>query len=263
MKGRLFKIAAAALILGFGAYEYATFPDVSALKKKNPRTTALIELRDAEYKSRGARPQHQQIWVPYDAVSEHLKKAIVLSEDAAFFSHKGVDFFELKEAIKEDWARGEFKRGGSTITMQLARNLYLSPSKDPLRKLREVAIALQLERALTKRRIFEIYLNVVEWGRGIYGAEAAARHYLGKPVSALDPADAATLAALLPSPRNPREKSLIYRRNLILGRMARTNHISAAEAERQSRRPLFYRGEDPAGAAEESPPPAVDRYGNE
>jgi monofunctional biosynthetic peptidoglycan transglycosylase len=150
-------------------------------------------------------------------------------------------------------AEGEFKRGGSTITMQLARNLYLSPSKDPLRKAREIVIAFQLERALSKRRIFEIYLNVVEWGRNIYGAEAASRHYLGKPVAALDAADAATLAALLPSPLNPRERNLLYRRNLILRRMAATNHISAAEAERQSPAAAFLprRGTAPGARAGE------------
>ena len=251
MKRVVFKSVLAALVIGFIVYEYLSFPDVSPLKKRNPRTTALMELRDEQSRSRGLRSARQQIWVPYDSVSEHLKKAILLSEDASFFSHRGVDFYELKEAAKRDWEKGELARGGSTITMQLARNLYLSPSKDPLRKVREVLIAFQLERELSKRRIFEIYLNVVEWGRGIYGAEAASRHYLGKPVSALDPADAATLAALLPSPLNPREKSLLYRRNLILKRMAATNHISAAEADRQSRRPLFYRGEEPPAPPEE------------
>jgi monofunctional biosynthetic peptidoglycan transglycosylase len=171
-----------------------------------------------------------------------------------------VDFFELKEAFWKDWETGQLRHGGSTITMQLARNLYLSPSKNPLRKLREVVIAFRLERELSKRRIFEIYLNVIEWGRGIYGAEAAARHYLGKPVSALDPADAATLAALLPSPLNPREKNLLNRRNLILKRMASVNHISAAEAERQSRRPLFYREEEPAESPEPPLSPLDSRY---
>jgi monofunctional biosynthetic peptidoglycan transglycosylase len=251
MRRVVIKGVLAALVVGFIVYEYLSFPDVSALKKKNPRTTALMELRDEQYRSRGTRLQRRQVWVPYDSISEHLKKAILLSEDASFFSHNGVDFYELKEAVKRDWQKREFARGGSTITMQLARNLYLSPSKNPLRKLREVIIAFQLERALGKRRIFELYLNVVEWGRGIYGAEAASRHYLGKPVSALDPADAATLAALLPSPLNPREKGLLYRRNLILKRMAATNHISAAEADRQSRRPLFYRGEEPPPAPED------------
>lgn len=243
MKGLFFKSLLISIVLGLAVYEYASLPDVAPLKKNNPRSTALMELRDQEYRSRGIRPDRRQIWVSYDAISEHLKKAIIISEDASFFSHKGVDFYELKEAVRKDWETGQLKRGGSTITMQLARNLYLSPSKNPLRKVREVAIAFQLERALSKRRIFELYLNVVEWGRGIYGAEAAARHYLGKSAAALNPADAATLAGLLPSPRSPGEKSLLYRRNLILSRMASIGYISAADAEREKQRALFYRGE--------------------
>lgn len=241
MKRLVLKSLLVSLFVGLAAYEYSGLPDVSPLRKQNPATTALIELRNEEYREKRVKPERQQIWVSYDAVSENLKKAIILSEDASFFSHKGVDLFELKEAVKEDWEKGKFKRGGSTITMQLAKNLYLSPSKSPLRKLREIVIALQLEQALSKRRIFEIYLNVIEWGNGIYGAEAAARHYFSKPAADLDPVEAATLAALLPSPRNPREKELLHRRNLILTRMASTGAISEAELDQAKTRPLFYR----------------------
>jgi monofunctional biosynthetic peptidoglycan transglycosylase len=260
VKGLFLKSFLISVVVGFLAYEYVTLPDVAPLKKRNPRTTALIDLRDKEYSSRGRRPVRQQIWVPYDSVSEHLKKAIVISEDASFFSHKGVDFYELKEAFWKDWETGQLKRGGSTITMQLARNLYLSPSKNPVRKLREIAIAFQLERELSKRRIFEIYLNIVEWGHGIYGAEAAARHYLGKSAAELNPADAATLAGLLPSPRSPGEKGLLFRRNLILSRMAKIGYISAAEAEREKRRPLFYRGEEPPEGRDELVPARESSY---
>ena len=260
MKGLFLKSFLISVVLGFLAYEYVTLPDVAPLKKRNPRATALMELRDEEYRSRGRRPVRQQIWIPYEAVSEHLKKAIVISEDASFFSHKGVDFYELKEAFWKDWETGQLKRGGSTITMQLARNLYLSPSKNPVRKLREIAIAFQLERELSKKRIFELYLNVVEWGHGIYGAEAAARHSLGKPAAALSPAEAATLAGLLPSPRNPGQKGLLYRRNLILSRMARIGYISSEEAEREKRRPLFYKDEEPPDAREELFPARESPY---
>jgi len=246
MKRILIKSLFVSLIVGLIAYEYVRLPDVSRLKKKNPSTTTLMELRDEEYRQKGLKPLRRQIWVPYDAISEHLKKAIIISEDAAFFSHKGVDLFELKEAVKKDWEKGQFKRGGSTLTMQLAKNLYLNPSKNPLRKLREIIIAWQLEQALSKKRIFELYLNVVEWGDGIYGAEAASRYYLSKPASVLDPAEAATLAALLPNPRNPGEKSLLYRRNLILTRMAKIGYISAAELERESRKPLLYKEDEMA-----------------
>ena len=221
------------------AYLYTTFPDVKALKTKNPKSTALMELRDQEYGQKSGKSLRQQIWVPYDAISEHLKKAVLISEDASFFSHTGVDVKELQEALKKDWETGSFARGGSTITMQLAKNLYLNPSKNPLRKTKEIIIAWQLEQVLSKRRIFEIYLNVVEWGPNVYGAEAAARHYFAKPSVNLDILEAATLAAMLPSPRNPREKSLAYRRNLILSRMAEVGYVSAAELSRAKQAPIF------------------------
>jgi len=253
------------LAVGLATYEYSTLPDVALLKKNNPRTTALMELRDQEYRAKVARPARRQSWVSYDSVSEHLKKAILISEDAAFFSHKGVDLFELKEAIREDWEKGKLKRGGSTITMQLARNLYLSPSKNPLRKIREIVIARQLERALSKRRIFELYLNVVEWGSGIYGAEAASRHYFSRSARDLDPEEAATLAALLPSPRNPREKGLLYRRNLILTRMFQVGYISEDELSRAKNAPLWHKyepseppgSEPPEEAAPQEPLPGI------
>ncbi len=232
------------LVVGLATYEYSALPDVTPLKRKNPRSTALMELRDQEYRAKGAKPARRQSWVSYDAVAEHLKKAILVSEDAAFFSHKGVDLFELKEAIREDWEKGKFKRGGSTITMQLARNLYLTPSKNPLRKIREIVIAWQLEQALSKRRIFELYLNVAEWGAGIYGAEAAARHYFSKSAADLDPEEAATLAALLPSPRNPREKSVLYRRNLTLRRMAKVGYLSEDEVAYATNKPIFSHAAD-------------------
>lgn len=221
------------------AYLYATLPDVGALRTKNPKTTALMELRDQEYGQKGGKGARQQTWVTYGAMSEHLKKAVLISEDAAFFSHTGVDVKELQEALKKDWETGSFARGGSTITMQLAKNLYLNPSKNPLRKAKEIIIAWQLEQALSKRRIFEIYLNVVEWGANVYGAEAAAQHYFGKRAANLDVLEAATLTALLPSPRNSREKSLIQRRNLILSRMAQVGYVSAAEYDRAKMAPIL------------------------
>src|SRR5215813_2599426 len=225
----LFRSLLLTALVGSIVYFYMTLPDVSVLKKQNPKNSALMELRTEEYRKKGIRAPRQQIWVSYGAISEHLKKAILVSEDASFFSHKGVDVVELQEALKKDWETGSFKRGGSTITMQLAKNLYLNPSKNPLRKAKEIAIAYQIEQALSKRRIFEIYLNVVEFGRNIYGAEAAARHYFGKSAVNLDPLEAATLAALLPSPRNTREQNLNYRRNLILSRMAEVGYVSTDE----------------------------------
>ena len=246
MKKLLFSSLFLTLLVGAGYYYYATLPDVSALKQKNPKSTALIDLRAEEYKRKGLRNPRQQIWVPYGAISEHLKKAILISEDAAFYSHKGIDMNELKAALKKDWETLSFSRGGSTITMQLAKNLYLNPSKNPLRKIKEILIARQLEQALSKRRIFELYLNVVEWGRNVYGAEAAARYYFGKSAAELDPLEAATLAALLPSPRSSRERNLLYRRNVILGRLASVGYISSEEYQQARQTPLFQKVEEKA-----------------
>lgn len=246
MKKLLFSSLFLTLLVGAGYYYYATLPDVSALKQKNPKSTALIDLRAEEYKRKGLRNPRQQIWVPYGAISEHLKKAILISEDAAFYSHKGIDMNELKAALKKDWETLSFSRGGSTITMQLAKNLYLNPSKNPLRKIKEILIARQLEQALSKRRIFELYLNVVEWGRNVYGAEAAARYYFGKSAADLDPLEAATLAALLPSPRSSRERNILYRRNVILGRLASVGYISSEEYQRARQTPLFQKVEEKA-----------------
>jgi monofunctional biosynthetic peptidoglycan transglycosylase len=225
-------------------YCYATLPDVSALIHSHPRTTALMELRDREYKDKGVRSARRQVWVPYSAVSDHLKKAILISEDAAFFSHRGIDVNELQAALRRDWETLSFSRGGSTITMQLARNLYLSPAKNPLRKLKEILIAHRLEYSLSKRRIFEIYLNVVELGPNLYGVEAAARAHFGKAAADVDPVEAATLAALLPNPRSSRPRNILHRRNLILERLASVGYLDQAEFRRARQTPLFSRVEN-------------------
>ena len=227
------------LIVAAAYYFYVSLPDVAPLRQRNPRITAMMELRDAEYRAKGERTLRRQIWVPYSGVSEHLKKAILVSEDAAFFSHKGIDVDELQAAMKQVWHTLSFSRGGSTITMQLARNLYLSPSKNPLRKFKEMLIARQLEQALTKQRTFEMYLTVVEWGKNLYGAEAAARFYFGKAAADLDPLEAATLAAMLPSPRNAGERSLLTRRNRILSRLAAVGYLKNEEYRRLRELALF------------------------
>jgi monofunctional biosynthetic peptidoglycan transglycosylase len=239
MKRIILKSFLLSLFIGSLVYFYYSLPDVALLKKQNPRGSALMELRDREYREKGIPGRRQQVWVSYGAISEHLKKAVLISEDAAFFSHKGVDINELKEAIKADWDSMSFKRGGSTITMQLARNLYLDLSKNPLRKVKEIIIAWQLEQALSKRRIFEIYLNVVELARNVYGVEAAARHYFGKSAAAINPLEAATLAALLPSPRSSRERNILTRRNLVLSRLSIVGYISKEEYAQLKQLPLF------------------------
>lgn len=213
----------AAVGFGCAAYAYLTLPDVRGLRTSNPSTTAFIELRAREAESAGRQPRRVQIWVAYERISPHLKRAVLVTEDAAFFEHEGIDFDELEKSVELNWKTGHFLRGGSTITQQLAKNLYLSPSKNPVRKFREFLIARRLEAELSKRRIFEVYLNVIEWGDGLYGAEAAARHYYGVPALALGPEQAAMLAAMIFNPRqyNPARPTpfLQKRQQLVLSRM--------------------------------------------
>jgi monofunctional biosynthetic peptidoglycan transglycosylase len=204
-------------------YLYLTLPDVRPLATSNPTTTAFIELRADEAREKGLKPRRVQRWVGYSHVSPELKRAVLVAEDDAFFQHEGVDLAQLQESLEIDWARGKFTRGASTITQQLAKNLYLSPSKNPLRKLRELIIARRLEAELKKARILEIYMNVIEWGDGIYGAEAAARTYFQSAAAELDPNEAALLAGAIINPRllNPARPNgrLLRRQQLILRRM--------------------------------------------
>ncbi len=205
------------------AFEALTFPRVEGLAKTNPGPTAWMEMRDAEARAKGKKPRRLQVWVPLGTISPNLKNAVLIAEDAAFFQHEGLDYNEIREAIKINAEKLEFARGASTITQQLAKNLYLSPSRNPVRKLKELLITFALERHLTKKRIFEIYLNVIEWGDGIYGAEAASRSYFGKSCSALSEEEAAALAAVIINPRrySPIEpnKRIRTRTAMILARM--------------------------------------------
>jgi monofunctional biosynthetic peptidoglycan transglycosylase len=218
------------VVFGVGAvgfaclvYAYLTLPDVRPLAASNPTTTAFIELRADEAREKGQKPRRVQRWVGYSHLSPDLKRAVLVAEDDAFFQHEGVDLAQLQESLEIDWAKGKFTRGASTITQQLAKNLYLSPSKNPLRKLRELIIARRLEAELRKARILEIYLNVIEWGDGIYGAEAAAQTYFRSAASNLDPNEAALLAGAIINPRllNPARPTgrLLRRQQLILRRM--------------------------------------------
>ncbi len=216
-------LGAAACLFGCFGYIYLTLPDVTLLQKTNPPVTSFMELRAEEARAHGLSPRRVQRWVPYGRISGSLKRAVLVAEDDAFWQHDGIDVQQIKESLERDWAKGKLQRGGSTITQQLAKNLYLSPSKDPLRKLRELLIARRLEAALTKTRIFELYLNVIEWGDGIYGAEAASRAYFHKPAAALDADESALLAACIINPRliNPGRETpgLLKRQHLILSRM--------------------------------------------
>jgi monofunctional glycosyltransferase len=215
--------AAAAIGFLYLAYVYLTLPDVRRLATQNPQTTAFMELRKREASDAGKPFTIRQRWVPYNQVSNNLRRAVLVAEDAAFFDHDGVDLRELRASLEANWEEGRFSRGASTITQQLAKNLYLSPSRNPVRKLKELLITRRLEAALTKRRILEIYLNVIEWGDGIFGAEAAARAYFGRSASSLTPDEAALLAGAIINPRehNPAHPTarLLRRQQIIARRM--------------------------------------------
>jgi len=208
---------------GYTAYVYLTLPDVRPLRTTNPKTTAFMELRASEAHARGMPDVRDRRWVPYARISQNLKRAVIVTEDSAFWKHEGIDYVQLREAMEENFERLEFARGASTITQQLAKNLYLSPSKNPMRKLRELLITRRLEAELTKQRILELYLNVIEWGDGVWGAEAAARHYFHKPAADLSPGESALLAAAIANPHifDPGHPSarLHRRQEMIMGRM--------------------------------------------
>lgn len=178
-----------------------TMPDVSTLRTTNPPVTALMDARQAQAEAQGHKLGRHWVWVPLSRISPFLRQAVVAAEDASFFTHEGFDWEGIKEAARYNLEAGELKRGGSTITQQLAKNLYLSSERSLFRKAREALITRALEDHLTKERILELYLNVAEWGQGVYGAEAAARHHFRKSARDLTADEAAWLAAILPSPR--------------------------------------------------------------
>jgi monofunctional biosynthetic peptidoglycan transglycosylase len=222
---RVKRLVAGTLGIAFAClcYSYLTLPDVRPLAATNPGSTAFMDIRADEAHDLGKPARRAQRWIGYNRISPNLKRAVLVAEDAAFWDHEGVDFAELQKSIELDWARGQLVRGASTITQQLAKNLYLSPERSPIRKLRELVIARRLEAELKKSRILEIYLNVIEWGDGIYGAEAASRAYFNAPAAALGPDESALLAAAIVNPRllNPAKPTprLLRRQQLILRRM--------------------------------------------
>jgi monofunctional biosynthetic peptidoglycan transglycosylase len=212
-------------LAGFVVFQFV-YPDVTGLKKVNPKKTAMMAYREAEWKREGKNYKVEQKWVPLRAVSPYLVKAVLIGEDDKFWKHEGFDYEAMQKAIEKDIKEKKFKLGGSTISQQLAKNLFLSPSKNPVRKVREAIITWRMERALSKKRLLELYLNVAEWGdKGIFGIEAAARHYYGKPASALGPEEAVRLAAVLPNPKkfNPLgdQRYVVNRSNLIYKIMVR------------------------------------------
>lgn len=189
----------------------------------NPGTTRFMEIRLAELRQKNPAARLQQQWVPYEKISPHLKRAIIASEDAKFVDHEGFDWEGMQKALEKNQKRGRFVAGGSTISQQLAKNLFLTPTKSYVRKVEEAIITLMLENLWSKRRIFEVYLNVIEWGNGVFGAEAAARHYYNLGAAQLGPEQAARLAGMVPNPRyydrNRAAPGLGRKTAIILGRM--------------------------------------------
>jgi monofunctional glycosyltransferase len=240
--------ALAAALLALAAWVWSGLPsraEVRALAERTPGRTRLMLQREEEARRSGRVVRSRQTPVPLAAVSRHLIHAVLASEDQRFFGHEGVDWAAVQESVQKDLERRGFARGGSTITQQLAKNLYFGTAKTPLRKLRELVAARWLEHDLTKPRILSLYLNVIEWGDGVYGCEEAARRWYGKPAAALTEREAAGLAAMIPNPRrlNPA--------------------TSAARHERATRRVLWlmakagYLGRDTKALGAEPPPEEV------
>lgn len=180
---------------------YLFLPDVAALATHNPGKTSFMSYRERQWKKSGISRRAFTQWTPLDRISPHLVDAVIASEDAKYWRHHGFDFAEMKNAVRENLAAKKLKFGASTITQQLVKNLYLKPSKNFIRKISEAILTWRIEKALSKQRILEIYLNVVEWGNGIFGIERAARHFYGKPAADLSAEEAARLAVVLPNPR--------------------------------------------------------------
>ena len=207
------------VIVGLVAYNAVVLLRVFWLRSSNPSSTSLIDARAKEARAKGQQPRREQVWVPLERISPNLQRAVLAGEDTNFMTHRGFDYEAIQKAWEQaqretareakregeddDWLPNfpEFRRGASTISQQLAKNLYLSSQRSFIRKGQEAIVTIMLERLLTKRRILEIYLNVIEWGDGIYGAEAAAQRYFRKPAAALSANEAAFLSAMIPNPR--------------------------------------------------------------
>jgi monofunctional glycosyltransferase len=260
----------AGVVLAGVAYLWWGLParaEVRALARANPGRTSVMRQREEEARARGRVPRTVQQWVPISRVSRHLVHAVVSAEDQKFFGHEGVDWEAIKQSVELNRAQRRFARGGSTITQQLAKNLFLTTPKTLARKLRELLVARWLEEDLSKSRILELYLNVIEWGDGIYGCEAAAERYYGKPCAGLDPTEAAGLAAMIPNPHrinpriNPSRHARAQRRVLWL--MARAGYLGRqAGGLGAEPPPVEEEGEEAETAPEPTPTPTPEPAGS-
>lgn len=220
--------------------ELSTIPwfGVSGLRTENPGETALMRQRRSEAEGDGKSLKIVHRWIPLSRIPAHVINAVIVAEDGTFYTHGGFDWYEVQQSIEKNVEAQRAARGASTITQQLAKNLYLSTSKDPVRKAKEVLITMLLEHYLEKGRILELYLNLIEWGRGIFGIEAAALTYFGKSASGLTVDEGARLAAVIPSPLRHRPDSdsryTMRRKQIVLGRMSGRNFLSQSPAKEDS-----------------------------
>lgn len=204
-------------------YQFWLFGWVMWWKWVNPDTTRFMDIRLAELRVKHPGAEIEKRWVDYGKISVHLKRALIASEDDLFVNHEGFDWDGIQRAIEKNQRRGRVVAGGSTISQQLAKNLFLTPSKTPWRKAQEAVVTMMIEALWSKERIFEVYLNVIEWGEGVFGAEAAARYYFGVSAASLSAVQAARMAGMVPSPRfydrNRNAPGLARKVTIILGRM--------------------------------------------
>ncbi len=250
---------ALALAVGGVAALWLVLPDPAPLARKAPKTTALIEQRRAEARAKRRALHVQRTWVGLEQIPRHVRDAVILSEDARFFGHEGIDWDATRAAAEHDFARGRLARGGSTITQQLAKNLWLGTERSLWRKAKEAVLAWKLERALSKPRILALYFNVVELGHGVFGFEAGARARFGVGAAELSIAQGVVLASMLPAPRKANLEApstwLQRRSRRLLDRMLRAGRIDAAEHQRASAElERILAGPRPE-ADEEEPPP--------
>lgn len=242
MKRIVFIVTLCGLLLAVGAFLAITLslPDVTSLKTQNPKTSALIDQRLREARRDGEPFKRRQVWVSFESIPELLKDAVRVAEDARFYEHEGIDYEELQEAVRKNLEQGQIVRGASTITQQLAKNLYLSSERSYTRKVKEYLIARQLEQELSKNRIFHLYLNVIEFGPGVFGVEAAARHYFGKSAAQLNLEEIVRLTAVIPKPlsESPTRNSrwLNWRARWILSILRKTGRIGVEQYQQTAAR---------------------------
>ncbi len=232
MRLGLVAVAFALGLLGVAWLQVATI-DVASLATEAPERTALMRQRSLEASAEGRAYTERRHWVPYERIAPSLRRAVLVAEDDAFFSHDGLDWNEIKASAKKNWRDRRFVRGGSTITQQLAKNLWLGTERTPTRKFKELLLALRLERALDKKRIFELYLNSIEWGDGVFGIDAAAKRWFGTSAAGLSARESVRLACVIINPRRyspvAPDRRIERRMRMIASRLRRRGAISDAD----------------------------------